>query len=278
MKSFLTQLTDLGRGALIGLAEIIPGVSGGTIALIVGVYERIILSAASFVRLRFREVEWRLLLPLLIGMFGAIFAGAAIVEPLFSGYPSMVLAFFAGLIAASLRLPYLMASENWGIKNFMIAAAAALLAAALTFLPEVSSISLAPWQIAASAALAVCALVVPGVSGSFLLLALGVYGPTLAAVNDLDLGFLGWFVLGAVIGLAAFVNLLRWLITRRREYTFTVITGLMAGSLIALWPWGFENQAPVSPPELPIFEIMWFVSGLSLIVLITAIETRSRKR
>jgi putative membrane protein len=276
--TWLKALGDLGRGALIGLAEIIPGVSGGTIALIVGVYERIILSAASFVRLRFREVEWRLLLPLLLGMFAAIFAGAAAIEPLLANYPSLVLAFFAGLIAASLRLPFLMAREKWGAKNFAIAAAAALLAAALTLLPEAASVSLAPWQIALSAAVAVCALVVPGVSGSFLLLALGVYGPTLAAVNSLDFGFLGWFVLGAVLGLGAFVNLLRWLITKHREYTFTVVTGLMAGSLLALWPWGYEAGAPVSPVGLPLFEILWFTAGLSLVVVLTALETRSRKR
>jgi putative membrane protein len=278
MNKWLRALADFGRGALIGLAEIIPGVSGGTIALIVGVYERIILSAASFVRFRFREVEWRLLLPLLIGMFAAIFAGAAVIEPLLANYPSLVLAFFAGLIAASLRLPYLMAREKWVAKNFAIAAVAALLAAALTLLPEVESVSLAPWQISLSAAIAVCALVVPGVSGSFLLLALGVYGPTLAAVNELDFGFLGWFVLGAVLGLAAFVNLLRWLITKHREYTFTVVTGLMAGSLLALWPWGYEAGAPVSPVGLPLFEIFWFTAGLSLVVALTALETRSRKR
>jgi putative membrane protein len=278
LKSLLRPLSDLGRGALIGLAEIIPGVSGGTIALIVGVYERIIMSASNFVRLKFRQVEWLLVLPLLGGMFAAIFLGAAIIEPLLTAYPTLVLAFFAGLIAASLRLPYMMASEKWGAKNFAIATAAALLAAAATLLPEVESVSLAPWQISLSAAIAVCALVVPGVSGSYLLLSLGVYGPTLTAVNDLDLVFLGWFVLGAVLGLGAFVNLLRWLITKHREYTFTVITGLMAGSLLGLWPWGFQAGTPVSPEGLPLYEILWFTAGLSLVVALTALETRSRKR
>jgi putative membrane protein len=273
--TWLKALGDLGRGALIGLAEIIPGVSGGTIALIVGVYERIIMSASNFVRLKFRQVEWLLILPLLLGMFAAIFLGAAIIEPLLSAYPSMVLAFFAGLIAASLRLPYRLAAANWRAKNFVIAGFATLIAAGLTLLPEVASVSLAPWQIALSAAIAVCALVIPGVSGSFLLLAMGVYAPTLTAVNDLDFGYLGWFVMGAILGLAAFVNLLRWLLSAHREITFTVITGLMAGSLLALWPWGFVDQAPVPPVGLPIFEALWFAVGLSLVVAITAIERRT---
>jgi putative membrane protein len=275
LKSLLQPLSDLGRGALIGLAEIIPGVSGGTIALIVGVYERIIMSASNFVRLKFRQVEWLLILPLLLGMFAAIFLGAAIIEPLLVAYPSMVLAFFAGLIAASLRLPYRLATASWRVKNFVIAGIATVFAAGLTLLPEAASVSLAPWQITLSAAVAVCALVVPGVSGSFLLLALGVYAPTLAAVNNRDFGYLGWFVLGAVLGLAAFVNFLRWLLAAHRELTFTVITGLMAGSLLALWPWGFVDQTPVPPVGLPIFEALWFAVGLSLVVAITALERRT---
>jgi len=108
----IKMLLDAVRGALIGFAEIIPGVSGGAIALIVGVYERVVFSASNLVRLRFREVEWRLILPLLVGMFAAIFAGAAIIEPLLTNYPSLVLAFFVGLIVASLRVPYRMAAAG----------------------------------------------------------------------------------------------------------------------------------------------------------------------
>jgi len=271
---------DALRGALIGFAEVIPGVSGGTIALIVGVYERIIASGSNLVRLRFREVEWRLILPLLAGMFAAIFAGAAIIEPLLTSYPSLVLAFFIGLIVASLRVPYRMAAAKWRAKNFILASAAAVLAAVLTSLPQSQELAVvAPWQIALGAALAVCALVLPGVSGSFLLLALGLYAPTLAAVNDRDWGYLLIFVAGAIVGLGAFVNLLRWLLANHHEITLTVMTGLMAGSVLALWPWGREGFALVAPPsDLPVAEVAAAGVGLLVVAVIAAIEQRRSPR
>jgi len=276
----IKMVLDAVRGALIGLAEVIPGVSGGTIALIVGVYERIVLSASNLVRLRFREVEWRLILPLLAGMFAAIFAGAAIIEPLLTNYPSVVLAFFIGLIVASLRVPYRMAAAKWRAKNFILAGVAAVVAAVLTSLPQAQSVAVvAPWQIALGAAVAVCALVLPGVSGSFLLLALGLYAPTLAAVNDRDWGYLAIFVAGAIVGLGAFVNLLRWLLVNQHEITLTVMTGLMAGSVLALWPWGRDGFALMAPPaDLPVAEVAAAGAGLLVVAVIAAIEQRRAQR
>lgn len=279
MKRVRSAILDFARGALMGVAEIIPGVSGGTIALIVGVYQRLVFSAANFVRLRWREVEWALILPLLFGMFAAIFAAAAVIEPLLDNYPSLLFAFFAGLIVASLRVPYNLATADWKPKNFILAGVATIVAAAFALAPGgAEQTNLQPWLISAAAALAVCALVLPGVSGSYLLLALGIYAPTVAAVNDRDLGYLAWFVLGAVLGLAAFVNLLRWLLRRHHEITFSILTGLLAGSLLALWPWGFESGAPVSPPDLPIFEALSFAAGLVLVLAISGLERRLRER
>ena len=266
------------RGALIGIAEIIPGVSGGTIALITGVYTRIITSASNAVRgflllfgfskknfvesgNRFKSMSWALLIPLLIGMVTAIFAAAGVVEPLLEQYPSLTRALFAGLIVASLIVPIRLSGARWKVLDYLIAALAAVAAFALTSIPRAMDAEPGFFLILGSAAVAVCALVLPGVSGSYLLLALGMYAPTLAAVNERDFGYLGTFVLGAILGLAAFVSALQWLLEHKRKLTLVIMTGLMVGSLRALWPWQSE-AGELLPATNFLSEILAFTVGL----------------
>ena len=286
------KILDLGlnflRGGLIGIAEIIPGVSGGTVALITGVYTRIINSASDAVRsllllfgfskpklaeagARFKSMSWALLIPLVIGMMIAIFAAAGVVEPLLEQYPTLTRALFLGLIAASLIVPIRLSGARWGIGEYALAALAAAAAFALTSIPRALDATPNFFVIVAAAALAVCALVLPGVSGSYLLLAMGMYAPTLAAVNNLDLGYLGTFVLGAILGLAAFVSLLQWLLSHRRKLTLVVMTGLMVGSLRALWPWQSESGG-LMPATNFLGEIVAFAVGVLIVVALLLTE------
>ena len=277
-KRILTVLLDFVRGGLIGIAEIIPGISGGTIALITGVYDRVINSASKAVRgllllfgfskanlnkakSNFRSMSWSLLIPMLIGMFTALFVAAGIVEPLLENYPSLTKALFAGMIMASLIVPIRLSGSRWKVYEYLIAALAAAAAFGLASIPKALDAEPSFLIIVGSAALAVCALVLPGVSGSYLLLALGMYAPTIAAVNDRDFGYLGTFVLGAIIGLGAFVGLLQWLLEHKRRITLIVMTGLMAGSLRALWPWQGETGQMLAPTSY-FFEIVAFACGL----------------
>lgn len=282
------------RGALIGIAEIIPGVSGGTIALITGVYTRIINSASEAVRgflllfgfsrsrlvesgTRFRAISWSLLIPLLIGMLIAIFVAAGVVEPLLEQYPTLTRALFAGLIAASLIVPIRLSGSRWGLLEYGLASLAAVAAFALTSIPKAADADPSFLVIVISAAVAVCALVLPGVSGSYLLLALGMYAPTLAAVNDRDFGYLGTFVLGAILGLAAFVSLLQWLLEHQRKLTLVVMTGLMVGSLRALWPWQSESGALEQPSSFGL-EIVAFAVGILVVAVMIWLERVSLAR
>jgi putative membrane protein len=276
------------RGGLIGIAEIIPGVSGGTIALITGVYTRIINSASDAVRgflllfgfsksklaesrTRFKAMSWALLIPLLVGMVIAIFAAAGVVEPLLEQYPTVTRAFFAGLIAASLIVPIRLSGSRWGLLEYALALLAAVAAFALTSIPRALDADPGFFVIVASAALAVCALVLPGISGSYLLLALGMYAPTLAAVNNRDFGYLGTFVLGAILGLASFVSALQWLLEHQRKLTLVVMTGLMVGSLRALWPWQSDAGELLLPTNGFLVEVaMLTVGGLVVSGLIYA--------
>jgi len=282
-------IANLLRGFLIGIAEVIPGVSGGTIALIVGIYERIIGSAANAVeafvfllrgklqeaKVPARQIDWLLVLPVLVGMFAAIFAAAAIIEPLLESQPENMRGLFAGLILVSLLVPYRMVGGSWQVTDYLVGLTAAAIAFALVSLPkqEVTDPALALVFIAA--AVAVCALVLPGVSGSFLLLAFGFYAPTIAAVNDFDLAYLSVFVIGAIVGLAMFSTALRWLLDNRRRVTLVVMTGLMLGSLRALWPWQDNLGQPVSPESLtpPVF----FAVGALFVALLLWVQSRASK-
>jgi putative membrane protein len=239
------------RGFLIGVAEVIPGVSGGTIALIVGVYQRVIDSAAAFTRgvlhLRtfnaralkseFKKIDLRLLLPLGIGMLSAIVLAAAALEPLLENEPEIMRGLFFGMILVSLYVPYKMASSIWRPRDFVLALGAAAVAFSLMSIPRAAEFEPSLLVVFLGATVAICALVLPGVSGSFLLLALGIYAPTVAAVNDRNLPYLLVFVLGAIFGLGAFSTLLSWLLESKRRLTLVIMTGLMLGSLRALWPW-----------------------------------------
>ena len=249
------------QGALIGAVEIIPGVSGGTVALILGVYETIVRSAGHLVRAlvggtraRLRggdraharahltQVRWDALVPLGVGMLAAIVVGARFLEPAMAEYPVQARALFAGLIIASLVVPARMVGSRWTAREVLLGGLAAFAAFVLTGLPPAAEQTPAMPVVVLAGALAVCALVLPGVSGSFLLLSIGMYAPTIRAVNDRDLGYLGALVLGAAVGLGLFVVGLQWLLEHRRRVTLVVMTGLMAGALRALWPWQDEDH------------------------------------
>ncbi len=239
------------RGFLIGLAEIVPGVSGGTVALIVGVYQTLIRSASSLVqalmaglrsgpsasRDSWRDISWSIVLPVGVGMVTGIFLGAWLLEPVLEDYPVLTRAVFAGLILASLWVPLQMVGSRWTPALVLAALASASAVFFALGLPGAALPSDSLLWVAPAAALAVCALVLPGVSGSYLLLTLGMYEPTLSAVNNRDVAYLAVFVLGALLGLGLFVRGLQWLLANHFAITLAIMTGLMLGSLRALWPW-----------------------------------------
>lgn len=247
------------RGALIGAAEATPGISGGTIALVTGVYETIINSAGHLVsaaravvadrgraRAELRAVRWDVLLPLLVGMVPALLGALLLLAPLLERYPVQTHALLLGMVAAALVVPVTMVGSRWRVREVVLAVAAAGAAFVLIGLRDLSVSPSLP-VVFVAAAVAICALVLPGVSGAFLLLAFGLYGPTRDAVRDLDLGYLVAFVLGAASGLAAFVKGLQWLLAHHRRVTLAVMTGLVAGALRALWPWQDDANELLAP-------------------------------
>ena len=242
----VTHLLNILRGALIGSAELVPGVSGGTVALIVGIYERALHNANLLLKLRFREVEWVFLLTIAVGMFAAVFGLSGILSSFVEGTPDVARALFFGMVAVSIIVPLMMIDEDLSKKKgpaiitFIIAAVLVAIVTSFTSEPARDPSLIAVFF---AAAIAVCALVLPGVSGSLILLTLGLYNFVIGSVSDRDLTVLAVFAAGALTGLVAFVKVINYLLDNHRTLTLVAMAGLMLGSLRAIWPWQGDGDA-----------------------------------
>lgn len=246
----IDPLLNFLRGFLMGSADVVPGVSGGTIAVLVGIYERLVhaISMASkalgnLLRFRFREagqrlreIDWGLILPLIVGIGVAIFALAGVISTLLEDYPEAMAGLFAGLVAASAWVAWRMIrSPN------ATTVVVAIVVAVITFFVlglKGGAITDPSWLVLfGSGAIAICAMILPGISGSFLLLMLGMYDFVISAVDERDFPVLGVFALGCIVGLALFSQLLDWSLTNHHDVVVAAMVGLMIGSFRVLWPW-----------------------------------------
>ncbi len=247
-----------GRGVLMGLAEVVPGVSGGTMAFVTGIYPRLVSAIASFGPASLAMLfNWRrfvahhdlfFLLSLAGGMAMGILAFAQVMSWLLLSYRPVVWGFFSGVILMSV---WVIGSERnfqvlkiWSGPGFV--AGLALLA-----LPVVETAPTILYLLAGSA-VAVCAWLLPAVSGSYVLLTLGLYGTVINAVSELDLFVLGVVAAGCAAGLLLFARALARAMERFPEQVLSVLTGFMLGSVIKLWPWqleGVSGWAALTSPD-----------------------------
>ncbi|MES2817830.1 MAG: DUF368 domain-containing protein [Pseudomonadota bacterium] len=234
------------KGIAMGAADVVPGVSGGTVAFISGIYDELLRSIASVPAalgqlLRGRIVAaWQaanatFLLVLLTGILTSVISLARLITYLMEEHPIPLWSFFFGLILVS---SHLVARDiqrwNWSrIVSFVLGAAFAY------WITVASSVQLGydPLTLFLAGAIAICAMILPGISGSFILLLLGLYPFIIGAVQNLDLAVLGIFASGCLVGIVSFAGFLRWLLLHWRDLTLAFLTGLMLGSLNKLWPW-----------------------------------------
>jgi putative membrane protein len=272
-----------------GSADVVPGVSGGTIALVLGIYERLVASihagAATLgwvargrigdARRRLGDVEWGFLLPLLAGILLAVVSLAAVIERLLHDEPQATAAAFFGLVAGSIVIAWRLVGSWTGVR---VAAgiATALTAFGLLGLRSepVSDPGLALFF--GAGAIAIVAMILPGVSGSFILLMLGMYQAVLSAVNDRAFVTLLVFIVGAVLGLAAFSTLLHRLLRDHHDLVVACLIGLMAGSLRVLWPWpdGTETAALATPTD-PGVPALAAIAGFVTVALVARLAGSS---
>jgi putative membrane protein len=283
------------RGGLVGAAESVPGISGGTIALVVGLYDDLLAAASQVVHggrelvqglasrqgvraaaRALRQVDWPFLLPVLAGMAVVLLVSLNTIAPLLESHPVPMRAVFFGMIAVSVSVPLGMMPHRFRPRDALLLVAGAVVAFALAGLPSAVVADPPLWFVFLAAAVAINALVLPGVSGSTVLVVLGLYIPVQQALHDRDLGFVGTFALGAAVGLASFVKLLHWLLEHRRQGTMAVLAGLMIGSLRALWPWQDDDHGLLAPPAAGdvVGPVLLAVLGATLVLVATWWEAR----
>ncbi|MCJ7684803.1 MAG: DUF368 domain-containing protein [Desulfobacteraceae bacterium] len=246
-RSFFAYIILTAKGFCMGASDVVPGVSGGTMAFILGIYEELINAIKSFdlkslrllVTLKIRafidHISWQFLLAVGIGILTAIFTLAKGLAWLLQNTPVLIWSFFLGLILASV------VTVSRRIKHWQPLTWACLLGGliGLYFL-----VGLVPgttpndlWFLFLSGAIAICAMILPGISGSFILVLMGKYQYVLEAVNQRDFLVLLVVAAGACVGIAAFSRLLGWLLSKYHDLMVAFLTGLMLGSLRKIWPW-----------------------------------------
>lgn len=277
------------KGMGMGAADVVPGVSGGTIAFITGVYDELLSSIKSIdgtslkmlftgkFRAFWQTIHGNFLLALIGGIAVSVLSLARVITWLLSHHPIFVWAFFFGLVLASV---WFVAKDikQWNVRTvlaFVFGLAAALFITSAT--PAETPTAL--WFIFLCGAIAICAMILPGISGSFILLLLGKYAFIMEAVKDLDFVILGVFLVGAVIGITSFSRLLSYALRKWRAVTLSLLTGFMAGSLNKVWPWKVQDAAGLEHNIAP-DSFVWQAVLLALagFFLVWSLERISRRK
>lgn len=235
------------KGIAMGSADVVPGVSGGTIAFITGIYTELLDSIKSVnlssLMLLFKEgpkAAWKaingtFLITLLAGVLTAILTLAKVIHYLLDQHAVLLWAFFFGLILAS-SLHMAKQINQWQLSTVAALLIGALFAGFIS-IASPTSIEASYFNIFIAGSIAICAMILPGISGSFILLLMGLYAPVLAAVKGLELDIMLIFALGAGLGLMLFSRLLSWLLHHYQDLMFSLLTGFMLGALLKVWPW-----------------------------------------
>ena len=260
------------KGMAMGAADVVPGVSGGTIAFISGIYEELLGSISNvnlglFKTLKqdgfkaaWTELNGNFLASLFIGIFVSIVSLAKAIKYLLENEPVLLWSFFFGLVLASI-IYIAKQITKWNVISFVVLILGAFLAYYITTLNPLVSENSSPIFMFIAGAIAICAMILPGISGSFILVLLGAYKPVLNALNNKDFKTILIFMAGAVVGLLTFSRVLKWLFKHYKNLTLAALTGFIIGSLNKIWPWketltwrtnshGVEvpfNQQSVSP-------------------------------
>lgn len=291
------------RGFAMGMADVVPGVSGGTMAFVLGIYEELLESIRRMVNpqalgLALRGklkaaldlLPWPFLLAVGVGILAAVFSLAHFLEWALEHYPTLIWSFFFGLVAASIwAVSRRVQQWNW-VTMFSAVVGAVLLYWIIGLTPVETPT--APWFIFLSGVIAICAMILPGISGSFILVLLGKYQYILAAVTSRDFFTLFIFSAGAGVGIVSFAQVLSWLLKRYNNVTIAFLIGLMIGSLRKLWPWkeivtgaagdsvlSYEvNVMPAAWSADVLLAIGLAIAGFLIVLLIEALAMRSEQQ
>ena len=255
MRKLIDYITISIKGACMGAADVIPGVSGGTIAFIMGTYDEFVGSIASInaeavklllkgqIREFWKHINGNFLVALAAGIGVSVVALAGLMQYLLSSHPIQTWAFFFGLIVAS-SIFILRGISGWKLREGLLLVFGCILGVVICTLSPTQTPD-ALWFIFLSGSIAICAMILPGISGSFILLILGKYEFIMRTISELVAGvdfgknliIIGIFLVGACVGILAFSKFLHWLLARWHKETLIVLAGFIIGSLVKVWPW-----------------------------------------
>jgi len=247
-RKFIHYLIISLKGMAMGAADVVPGVSGGTIAFISGIYEELLTSISSVnlttlkllktkgIKAVWKTINGNFLVALLLGIFVSIISLSKLISWLLENKPILVWSFFFGLVLASILYIGKQISK-WNLITVTVFFVGSIIAYYITTLQPLISENSSPLFMFLAGALAICAMILPGISGAFILVLLGAYKPVLEAIHNRDFKIIAIIVFGAVVGLLSFSKVLKWLFNNFRNYTLAVLTGFILGSLNKIWPW-----------------------------------------
>ena len=290
------------KGIAMGAADVVPGVSGGTIAFISGIYEELV-TTISGINLGLLK-EWRefgfssmwkkangnFIIALFLGIAISVFTVMRLANYLLENHPILIWSFFFGLVIASIwfvgkQIP------KWNAKIITALVLGAAVAFYITTLPPITGTQ-SPFFLFIAGAIAVCAMILPGISGAFILVLLGAYKTISEAIHDFDFKTIGIVAVGAVVGLLSFSRVLKWLFLKYKDVTLAVLTGFITGSLNKIWPWkeiletvtvGEKDMVIREQSVLPqhfdgdpqlIFALLLMVAGFLLILILERVATQ----
>ncbi|MCC5880520.1 MAG: DUF368 domain-containing protein [Idiomarina sp.] len=286
MKQYINWMI---KGLAMGAADIVPGVSGGTLAFILGIYERFLNALTSFnlqafhllrrgrIRSFWHHIDGAFLCCLFGGILISIASLASIVTHFLEHRPVPLWALFNGLIIAA--LPWLLKPIQFTVWRSLLLCFGVILALSISFLAPVQTEPM-PWMFFLAGFIAICAMILPGISGSFLLLLMGMYAPIVAAVSNAQLAVLGLFATGCVLGLLIFSRVLTALLKRFHDGMLAMLCGVVIGALYRIWPWQLDDQ-PTSPGAYAaanghtdlLLALVFFVLGALMIQGLMKLET-----
>ncbi len=235
-----------------GAADAVPGVSGGTVAFITGIYEELIESVRSInpkaIGVLFKSgpkafwshINGNFLLVLLFGILGSLLTLARLAIYMLETYPTMLWAFFFGLIVSS-SVWMMSQVKQWDYNKVLILVFGGAVALMLTLVAPVQA-EINSLSVFLAGCIAICAMILPGISGSFILLLMGMYVPIMGAIKGFELDILGLFMGGCVVGLLSFSHVLSWMFRHYHDLTVALLTGFMLGSLNKVWPWKYTTS------------------------------------
>ena len=296
MTDIIKNLIVALKGFAMGAANVIPGVSGGTIALLTGIFNELIEALNSLMSIStwklllkgdfkefWRTIHGTFLLWLAIGVLLSVFSLAKLMEYVLAHHPVQTWAFFFGLIIVS-AIFMLSDIKGWKGSDLCWLIGGVALGAFICLLSPTETTS-DLWFIALCGAIAICTMILPGISGSFILVLLGKYEFIMKAVSELNIPVLLVFALGCVIGIVAFSKFLHWLIGKYEKQTLLVLIGFTIGALVKVWPWAdmaackaanVLNGMPES--ELHVFgAVVWAVIGAGLVLALELLSKKSGK-